>query len=522
MSTPSLTIEGKSIPLHSHWAPEPRFPYHRMEACYARVEVGNGSDIWTVSADSSQDQLEVLPKDQVEIIESSPGKLSFRVTECDQSSPRHLAVLSGSARLLYVFIDPLNYQQAPTDAVDLDKWAAEGDPAQPACDKINNALQSLAKGGGGTLYIGPGEYRIRTIHMQSNTWLHLAEGAVLRADMDLANFPEDKLVSAIPDLAPSLRPGSRRCLIQFKNVHNCGIRGKGIIDGCGSELRRLHPDTRAMCNHIRMIDCSHISLHGIILLDSEFWSTHVILSEDVEFGGVKIFNEIPPLGWDRFRRANSNSTWNNADGINPDSSRHIRITHCFFHTGDDCVPIKNTSCYKGQLADVEHINVKSCMMTTSTTAMKIGTETLGDNMREIDFSDIEVVSASRVFAADMKDGAVASNLRFNDIRVHQCNRLFDFWILRREGATNQTRFSSIQNVRMENVRVTRNAIEPTGAESHITGLSDSHSVRDVSFTNIYVSRKPFTGGSDQAPLIINEFASGIKWLAGSEPSGPEV
>ncbi|PJF33504.1 MAG: hypothetical protein CUN57_01995, partial [Phototrophicales bacterium] len=146
---------------------------------------------------------------------------------------------------------------------------------------------------------------------------------------------------------------------------------------------------------------------------------------------------MPPRGWDQFKNPNSQSVWNNADGINPDSSHDVLIEDCLFHTGDDCVPVKNTGAYQNTVRDVYHVQVRRCACISSVTALKIGTETRTSRMRDITFEDIDLIETSRAFGLDVKDGAIVENVTFKNIRVHVCNRPFDFWIIPREKHENQ-------------------------------------------------------------------------------------
>ncbi|MCD8481315.1 MAG: glycosyl hydrolase family 28 protein [Verrucomicrobia bacterium] len=488
--------------------PDAAFAYNRNQVRYCR-SAGETGDLWTVRSSSSTGNWTVLPKAAAEIVEQSPDRVVFRLLSA-LDAPLHLAVLRGNERVGFLFLDPPQYAPVPADAMDAATLGITPDSGKLCSDQINAALATLSANGGGTLYFGPGSYEIATLMMRDNTYLHLDSGAVLTATEDLDCYPMDPVATECVDLPRSLRPSNRRRLILFDHVRNAGIVGKGEIDGRGSALRLAHPSSRAALNHIRMVNCENILIQGIILSDSEFWNSHILLSDRVTYSGVKIVNEIPPLAWDSYFRPGSQSRWNNADGINPDSSSDIVVEHCFLHTGDDCVPIKNTASYKGCLRDVRNIKVRSCMMLTSVTAMKVGTETLGEAMQNIEFEDIDVVSAGRVFAIDLKDGAVGSQIVFRNIRVHECNRPLDFWILTREDQRDQTRFSNLSGVLLESVDITRTGIEGSGEESHIMGLNTNHTVSDVCIRNLRIAGQAVRTAND-FKLALNPYAMNIRF-----------
>lgn len=510
---PTLTLNGEPASFESHWAPDPAFEYDRLTMRYLRAEVAE-DDVWSVQIPQSEgqrvDHWQVLPAASVQVIESSETQISFKLKEPIKEAT-HLAVLSGSDRLLYLFLDPPNYLPRPATAINVTELGILPDSGALVSDAINQELEKLSLQGGGTLYFPAGEYLISTILMRDDTYLHLSKDAVLLASMDFDAYPLDAPGTEFMDLPKSVRPGHKRRMIFFDHVHNSGVHGQGVIDAQGSEKRRQITDERYMLNHVRMVKSQNISLKGIILRDSEFWSTHLLLSQNIVIDGVKVVNEIPPPQWDRYRHPKSNSTWNNADGINPDSSQNVAILNCFFHTGDDCVPIKNTASYKGQRRDVSNIHIRGAMMVTSTTAMKLGTETVGGHMGNILFEDIEVVYASRVMSTDLKDGITGSNITFRDIRVFQCNRPFDFWIIRRADHPDQQIFSNLQNVIVDNLVIQHHAVENSGGEtSHLMGHDAQHQVNGVTFRQVFIEGKQVVDLS--FPKIkTNEFIQNIRF-----------
>jgi hypothetical protein len=249
----------------------------------------------------------------------------------------------------------------------------------------------------------------------------------------------------------------------------------------------------------------------VTLRDSEFWNTHLLHCEDVLFRGVKVLNEIPPPGWDEYLRPGSKSIWNNADGINPDSSRRVTIEQCFFHTGDDCVPVKNTGCCGNRLADVVDITVRDCLMRTPVTALKIGTETRGERISGLRFENIHIIEASRVIGLDMKDGVQAHDVSFKDIHVRLCNRPFDIWVIPREDEPGQTRFSSIRKVTLENVRIDRSGSEGANQTSHIMGRAEGFDVQGVILSKLQIDGRLVKQAADM-DLETNEWATGIEYL----------
>ena len=501
MKNPLLLINQNIRSWQTLWGPREDFSYDRATVHFQRLD-HQADDTWELQASPGDGEWSLFPE-VPGLTRTETGTLQWRFP-----APGSYALLCGDEIRGWIFLDAPDAYARPADAVDAAEFGILPASDTPVTQALNDALSQLSARGGGTLAFAPGLYTTGTIRMQSNTFLHLEAGAVLQASLDLDEHPLDDPSIAPQNLPRSLVPGTRRRLIYFDHVRNSGITGRGAICGNGSEMRKRFRGPRAMMQLVRAVGCENLRFEGVFLRDSEFWNTHLLLCKNVLFQGVKVLNEIPPPGWESAWRPGSKSVWNNADGINPDSSAHIRIEDCFFHTGDDCVPIKNTGCYKNELADVSEITVKGCLMRTSTTAMKLGTETRGGQIRDVIFEDIDVVECSRVIGVDLKDGVEGRNLRFRNLRVRRCNRPFDFWILSREGQTGQTLFSKLRNVLVENLRIDRMGTEGQNQTSHIQGRDDTHDVRDITLKGVQIEGRDIRELND-LDLELNAFARDV-------------
>ena len=244
---------------------------------------------------------------------------------------------------LFRFIDPAGHWPVPHGAFVAPELGIHPGTETLQTDAINEAIKNLSCSGGGTIHFPAGLYPVTTIQMQSDVTLHLAEGARIQGTTDLEAYPMDEDGILYTDLPTTLIPGPRRRVIYWDNCENAAIIGRGIIDGQGSELRRLTchtPAGRPLINLMKFVHCRNCRVEGVMLHDSEFWNTHVLLSDNILFDYVKIVNERPPAGWARYLNPENNWFWNNTDGINPDSSQDITIRNSFFYTGDDCTAAK--------------------------------------------------------------------------------------------------------------------------------------------------------------------------------------
>ncbi len=499
-NTCAASYAGRNVEMVTLFSPREDFAYVRLPVRYLRVDWVAGA---VLALRGPAGRPAVLPERGRTVAMEDEGGAVLQFDRPGQ----WVVEWPGEPRVC-VFVDPPDAWPVPAGARLASEFGLHPDADRPQTEALNGALRALSEAGGGTLVLGPGLYRTGTVVLRSRVTLYLHEGAVLQAADDLDGFPLEPEERINRDLPPSLIPGARRRLILGEGIEHAAIVGRGVICGNGSEWRRRHVRPRCNTNLVRLVDSHHVRLEGVILRDSEQWSVHLLHCRDVDLHWVKLVSEIPPRGWDAWKNPGSRSLWNNADGINPDSSQGVRIEDAFFHTGDDCVPVKNTSTWRGLLADVRDIAVRRACMISSVTVLKIGTETLGGAMEDIVFENIDIVSCGRALAIDMKDGATARRIVFRDLRVHRCNRPFDFWIVRRDDEPEQTRFSQVGDVLLERVEFRRMQIEPEGWESHLAGLDADHRIEGVRFRDVSWSGEPLR--ELKAPdILVNEHVAGV-------------
>ena len=151
-------------------------------------------------------------------------------------------------------------------------------------------------------------------------------------------------------------------------------------------------------------------------------------------------------------------------------------------TGDDAIVLKtwyDIPC--------ENILVTNCELKSSSTALKLGTESMGD-FKNIHFKNCRIKDSNRGLAIVIRDGANVNNIRFSDISIECSRRHFNWWgnadpiwiILtkRRESS----RIGSIQNVMFENIIA--NGMGTSKIESTV-----GEKIKDISFVNVSFNMK---------------------------------
>ena len=100
-----------------------------------------------------------------------------------------------------------------------------------ATEAIQQAIDELAKAGGGHLVLPRGTWKTGPITLRSNIDFHLTKGSVLL-------FTEDKSEYVKPDSKGRVPSKARACITASK-AENIGITGEGVIDGQGFYWRPI-------------------------------------------------------------------------------------------------------------------------------------------------------------------------------------------------------------------------------------------------------------------------------------------
>lgn len=255
--------------------------------------------------------------------------------------------------------------------------------------KIQQALNEIS-GSGKTLYFPPGIYKSGQLYPKSNSRIIFSRGAILNSD-----------TSSIKQYFPTDNVESRR-FIYLNEVENVEISGQGIINGNGSYLRNRFGDD-ARVRLILAVKSKNIRIEGLILKDPGSWNTQVIQCNGVTLRNLKLLNDID---------------LSNTDGFDPDASTNVLIENCFAYCGDDNVAVKVTG-KKDLAANVNNVKVIGCVFLTKKSALKIGTETRSDSMKNITFINNDILECDRGMAIYVNDGAALDSISFINNRFER-------------------------------------------------------------------------------------------------------
>lgn len=220
---------------------------------------------------------------------------------------------------------------------------------------IQAALDATAAAGGGVVRVPAGTFTAGAIRLRDGVLLELSAGAVLLAAAGDEAFTA---TGRVHDGGRNLR------WITGAGVRGAGIVGPGEIRGRG-DAPLAHGQQEGSPFRLASLvieDAQDLRLEGFTLRHSEHWGIHLLGCERVTVRGLTIRSRIDRI---------------NTDGIDPDGCRDVVISDCHIESGDDCLCFKATT-----VRALERVVVRNCTLRTWCTAIKFGTESVGD-MRDI-------------------------------------------------------------------------------------------------------------------------------------------
>ncbi|WP_457268112.1 glycoside hydrolase family 28 protein [Pedobacter sp. UYEF25] len=348
---------------------------------------------------------------------------------------------------------------------------------------IQKAIDACSNAGGGTVFIPDGNFYSSTVYLRSNIDLHFSNGANLFAIADSSLYKNDK--EGLEDAGDSFIPA----LIVVKKQKNVSITGNGSIIGppefyytlvsgndvypgfnenarkSGADMNRPWVKNPKV-SLVYISDSENITLNDISIIDSPNWSCHIQWSNHVSIARIKIKSSL------------NNGV--NSDGLDIDGCKKVVISDCIIETGDDAICIKTT--VQGSRSETaEDILVNNCVLSSSSCALKIGTET-NANISRIIFSNCTISNSNRAIGIIVRDGAIVDNVTFSNILLDCYRKPFYWWgngeafhfsVLKRN---KDSKLGLIKNVVLDNIRGTVEGSSsilgyPQGDESSIQNVT---------------------------------------------------
>lgn len=346
-----------------------------------------------ISSSSMEFMVELTSEDEISSIHVSPKRLNINTVVNNKtamfilSARGYYVVNINESKKLFIFIDEPEVEDS--NSINILSFGVDNTGNSNVTDQVQTIINAVA-GSGQTLVFPEGLYMVNLLQIPSNVRIHLKKGALLKV-------PDNKNVR-VGTLSP--------CLILIKDAENIKITGRGILDGNGTAHVAYFGRPAGNNRVLLIVNSQNIDIAGIIMQDAAGWNTHIVSSQFVNFENVKVL---------------SNVSLQTTDGINPDCSQDITIKNGFGYNGDDNIAVKSSSIVKDNpIENSENILIKGNVFLTKKSSLKVGTETLSENIRNIVFEENDVIEADRAMSLYSHDGAVFENIIFLKNHVETC------------------------------------------------------------------------------------------------------
>lgn len=288
---------------------------------------------------------------------------------------------------------------------------------------VQLAIDACATNGGGVVCLPPGRYVSGPLWLKDNVELRLEAGATVVLSPDKADWP-----------------AGARALVNSKGAKHIAITGRGTFDGnaqweyapargqdpeiaeeqeiarrAGVEMKRYYRKGDVQKYLFVLQDSEDVRLEGVTIRNAPLWNVRLQDCNRVWIRGIFLYSDLE-------RGVNS-------DGIDIVSSSNVLIADSIITTADDAICLKTVDLGQrgtGTLRPVENVVVNNCILSSSSTAMMIGTETHAD-IRHVLFSNIVVRNSNKVFGINVQDGATVSDVRFVNVTFDTNRRHWNWW-----------------------------------------------------------------------------------------------
>lgn len=382
---------------------------------------------------------------------------------------------------------------------------------------LQKSLDALGEAGGGRLLVKSGHYKTGRLTLQSNTELHLEEGATLEFSSEIADF-----LPVVFTRSEGVELYSLGACIYANGATNIAITGKGKLIGPGKGSVRKKTMTHEVIEKVVLaevpvnqriydgktadyifppaliapINCKNVFIEGISLSRSAFWNIVPTYCENVIIRGVQVASKEIQRG----------------DGIDIESSQKVLIEYCTLETGDDCIALKAGRGYDGLRVNrpTKQVVVRNCLTKTGHGGLTIGSETAG-KIQEIYVHDC-IFAGTDVgirFKTRRPRGGGGHDLLFSNIRMD-----VNFSALRWDmlGQAQHVGKAADRNFRVEvnaltphfsKIKMDRIAIERSADCINIEGIPESP-LSQVEFSRIEGKGTRFLTAKDAKDLLIRD------------------
>jgi polygalacturonase len=265
-------------------------------------------------------------------------------------------------------------------------YGAVSDTTTVNSKAIQKAIDACAAKDGGIVAFKPGTYVTGSIFIKNNVQLRIDEGVLILGSQNFDDYPEiETRIAGIETTWPA-------ALINFLNVKNAALTGKGIVNArgkfCWDKYWAMRKDYDAKglrwivdydAKRIRTLlvqKSESITIKGLTFKNAGFWTVQLLYSSYLTVDGVIIRN-------------NEDGHGPSTDGIDVDSSTWTLIQNCDIDCNDDNFCLKAGRDWDGLRVNkpTEYIVIQKSIARRGAGLVTLGSETSG-GIRHIYCTDL--------------------------------------------------------------------------------------------------------------------------------------
>jgi polygalacturonase len=272
---------------------------------------------------------------------------------------------------------------------------------------IQKTIDECSAKGGGIVAFKPGTYVTGSLFVKNNVNLQIGKGVLILGSQKFEDYPDmQSRIAGIETTWPA-------ALINFLNVKNAALTGKGVINARGKFCwdlywaMRKEYDKKGLrwivdydAKRVRTVvvqSSENISVKELTFTNAGFWTIQLLYSTKLTVDGVTIKN-------------NEDGSGPSTDGIDVDSSTWTLIENCDIDCNDDNFCLKAGRDRDGLRVNkpTEYVVIRKCIARRGAGLVTLGSETSG-SIRHIYCTDLfakHTDNGLRIKSATTRGGTV--------------------------------------------------------------------------------------------------------------------
>lgn len=388
--------------------------------------------------------------------------------------------------------------------VNILEFGASGDGVTNDAPAIQAAIDSCHASGGGRVVVPSGRtFLIGSIMLKSNVELHLERGAILDGSARAEHYTERFRGSALSSGSVNDASRDTYILVGARDADNIAISGAGLVRGGGRHFIESDTGYIYRCPNTRpftvfFIHCEDVTIQDTTFTDAGLWCIRLTGVVRGRISGIRIDTDLK---------------YPNADGIDLDRCRQIKISDCEISSGDDAISLKTCEEFP-EYGTTEDIVITNCTLQSTSSALVIGVDAVAD-IRNVIVSNCVIRSSHRGLSVNLGQEGDFENILFTDCIVETRHFAEDWWghgePIYVSAYPWHDRVGQIRNVRFRNILarsetgVYISAVAPDRIAGVVLENVRVELDRWSSWPGAEYDRRPFTTGIELYPHRISGF-----------------